>query len=198
MFLRVCYLLIFTVTTTVPVQAATSTIFGSSQNALACYQMAKRLSQTNQELLTSTVECDLALDELLGAKDRASTLVNRGLIYARQERFELALQDYEAAIALSERIKPTAFINIGNAHFLQRDFSTAQRFYSRALDLNVTQAHAATLNRGMASEKLGHLEAAEADYLAALELVPEWDSAQLRLDRVRNKLAATPADGFTP
>ncbi len=185
--MRIC-LLFLVLTAVIPVQAATSTILGQSENALACYHTAKRLAQSINDLLPSTEQCDLALAEFLSSKDKASTLVNRGLIHARLEKFDLALQDYDAAIKINERVKPIALINIGNAYFLQQDFTAATSYYTKALALDVKQDHAATLNRGMAWEKLGKLEAAEQDYLAALQLIPEWESALIRLERVRRKM----------
>lgn len=169
--------------------AASSTIFGKSTNALECYRMAEELAKNGDALLASTAACDLALEEFLSTRDRASTLVNRGLIYARQQKFDEAFEDYEQAIQASERIRPTAFINIGNAHFLQEDFGSAIENYNEALALGVNETHAATLNRGMAYEKLGELKLAEQDYLGCLSLIPEWDDALVRLERVRGKIA---------
>lgn len=182
------FLLLLALLCSMPVTAATSTILGKSESAIACYQMAKQLSTNSETVLTTTEQCDLALVGVLSSKDRASTLVNRGLIYARQGRFDLAFEDYEKAISLNTYIKPIALINLGNAHFLQEDYNAASRYYSEALALGVKQDYAATLNRGMAAEKLGKLKAAEQDYLAALEIKPDWDSALIRLERVRGKL----------
>lgn len=171
------------------VQAASSTVFGDSEHAKACYQMALMVSKQKNDLLVSTEECDLALLDFLGRRDQASTLVNRGLILARQGDFTKAYRDYEKAIALHKSVKPVALINIGNAQFLQQNYDAAVQQYSEALDLDVKQRHAAVLNRGMALEKLGDWDAAEQDYLTALELIPDWEDATLRLDRVRTKMA---------
>jgi hypothetical protein len=54
--------------------------------------------------------------------------------------------------------------------------------------MDVKQMHVAVHNQAMVYEKLGDLEAAEAGFMKALEMVEGWETAQRRLDRVREKI----------
>ncbi len=67
---------------------------------------------------------------------------------------------------------------------LHDGYDSAIGEYTKALAAEMDEYQVAYLNRGMAHEILGHLEAAEADYRRALELAPEWGLAISKLARV--------------
>ncbi|MEQ9566727.1 MAG: hypothetical protein RLN85_13130, partial [Pseudomonadales bacterium] len=52
---------------------------------------------------------------------------------------------------------------------------------NQAEALGLIQLHVLHLNRGMALENSERLDEARAEYMAALELVPEWQPALKRL-----------------
>ena len=166
------------------------TVIGNSRDAEQCYTTAKLAQQPNMQHLSDTESCNLALKGALTRRDRAATMVNRGLIHAAMKNFDEALQDYDEAVEIYPGIIAVTLINRGNTYYMQRDFENALDSYSEAIAMQVKPMHVAIHNQAMVFEKLGDLDAAEAGFVRALELVEGWESAQLRLERVRRKQQA--------
>jgi tetratricopeptide (TPR) repeat protein len=164
------------------------TIIGGSAAGMQCYTTAKMVSEKNIKKLADVEPCNRALKEdSLNKHDRAATLVNRGLINAVLGNFELAHDDYDEAVRVNPETLGITHINRGNAYYMQQNYQDALDSYTRAVEMNADPRHAAIHNQAMAYEKVGDLDAAEAGFLKALELVPGWETAQLRLERVRQK-----------
>jgi tetratricopeptide (TPR) repeat protein len=177
------------VLTTWPVttQAAVSVI-GSSL-AVKCYERAEMGS-------TYIRECDEALeDSELISRDRASTLVNRGIVYNNAGKYEEALADFEMALAIDSEI-PEAYLNRGNSRFFQQRINDAVADYTRAIDLDIDRMGAALYNRSIAYGRLGDLRAARADLQAAVAAEPDFEEAQAQLailDRLLAQTSRTPS-----
>ncbi|MEJ2761826.1 MAG: tetratricopeptide repeat protein [Gammaproteobacteria bacterium] len=100
-----------------------------------------------------------------------------------------AFTDYQRAIKTMPDL-PEPYVGRGNIYFLAGKLNKAIDDYTRALDLHLTRNYIAYLNRGMAYEKLGRFDVAEADYRQALKAQPDWELAQKKLNRVLAKQAA--------
>jgi tetratricopeptide (TPR) repeat protein len=119
----------------------------------------------------------------LKVRDMASTLVNRGIVLAAQERYQDALEDYNRAMDIMPEL-PEPYVGRGNLLFLADRLELAVADYNKALELNLGRKHIVYFNRGMAYEKLGRTSEAEADYTEALRLMPDWALPKEKLDQL--------------
>ena len=169
--------------------AQAMTVFSGGAEARSCYlaatTAANRMFTSREDLET----CDRALETgILKRRDRAGTLVNRAIVETSLSRYQDAFADYHSALAIVPDL-PEAYVGRGNIYFLAGKLDRAIEDYSRALELNISRAYIAHLNRGMAYEKLGRYDVAEADYRQALAAQPDWELAKQKLDRVLAKQA---------
>ncbi|GHA19951.1 hypothetical protein GCM10008090_32180 [Arenicella chitinivorans] len=164
--------------------AQTSSLIGGSGFANACYQNSQRATQTLGVARQSLEPCNRAInDAALPKADMIASLVNRGIIHAALQDYVAAAKDYNRALELDETLGE-AYINRGNLWFLAQRFDAAISDYDSALRYGVVNEHVAYLNRGMALEQLGQREAARASYQQALEIIPQWPPAMLRVERL--------------
>jgi tetratricopeptide (TPR) repeat protein len=68
--------------------------------------------------------------------------------------------------------------------FMAENWQQAINYYDQAESLGLVQQHVLYLNRGMALEHSGLLDDAEMQYMAALELMPEWQPVLDKLQRI--------------
>jgi tetratricopeptide (TPR) repeat protein len=138
---------------------------------------AGRLDRSSIEL------CSRALaEEGLSRRDRAGTLVNRGVIRMRGKAYPAALRDFDEAL----RIQPglgEAFVNRGVLRMASRDYQTALAEIDRGIGLGVDEPAKAFYNRALAREGLGDAPGAWSDYRRAQSLAPEWDAPARQLTR---------------
>lgn len=127
--------------------------------------------------------CTYALDtESLAKRDRAATLVNRGVIELRRKAYAAANRDFDTAIRLQPSMGE-AFVNRGAALIAQRRWQDGLADIDRGLALGPDEPEKAYFNRALAWEGLDNLEAAWRDYSRALELRPDWDAPRRELAR---------------
>ena len=108
------------------------------------------------------------------------------MVYLARERYQEALEDFEAAARLKSDFGEI-YVNRGNLYFMGRSFRKAIDEYNHAIELGLSKEHIAFLNRGMAYENLKDIESAEADYRRALEILPEWSTATRKLEELLEK-----------
>lgn len=166
------------------VNAQSMTVLTSGGDARAC-SLAAELSETLAPSRSDLDPCNRALEEVhLSRRDRAATFVNRGILQARLDRFQDALNDYNAALEINDEL-PQAWNGKGNLYYLAERYDDAIAAYERALELNLPPRQVAYYNLGLVYEKLGDEAAAERSYSMALELMPEWEAAKFRLERLK-------------
>jgi tetratricopeptide (TPR) repeat protein len=137
-------------------------------------------------------ECDEALkDPDLIQRDRASTLVNRGVVENNGHKYDSALADFASALAIDSEI-PEAYLNRGNSHFLQGLYQEALADYTHAIDLNIERMSAARYDRSLAYGQLGDYKSARADLAEAVALAPEFTEAKAQLALLDRILAQSP------
>ena len=159
------------------------TVFGNS-DAQQCYLQTKLIWGGGSDALDY---CNRALKfGGLTRKDKAATLVNRGINFTRTGQHEDALKDFEAALAINSELAE-AYLNRGNTFIFKRDFRQALDDYNRAIELGTKDAHAAYYNRGLAYEALSDLDNAYADFVQATFIRPEWEMALERIERYESK-----------
>ena len=157
---------------------AASTVYGAGP-AQDCYQAA----MTGRTDPGAIRDCDTAImGGELDARDRAATVVNRGVIRLQRREPQLALQDFDNAIAWRPELGE-AYVNRGAALIRLGDYDGAIASINRGLELGTEDPQEAYFNRAVANEKRDNLPAAYADYKKALELKPDWALAQTELAR---------------
>jgi len=158
---------------------AAITILGGGL-ARDCYLSAETKRDTGNALAT----CDRALsEEPLSRRDRAATLVNRGIIHMQARDLDRAIADYDLAIRSDPRIGE-AHVNRGIAllHRGGRD-QEAIAALSKGLAMNPSRPEVAYYSRAVAHELAGNTRAAYEDYQAAAALKPDWADPVEQLKR---------------
>ena len=93
---------------------------------------------------------------------KADAYVNRGVIYFRQKKYDLAIKDYTKAIALAPK-NVHAHINRGIAYATQKDHERAIEDYNKAIGIAPDNADA-YINRGIAYSSHGYHKQASTNY----------------------------------
>jgi len=168
-------------------QAQSIKIFGTDSFATSCYQDSVLANRLGSAKFSDLESCNKAIEYgHLHKKDLIATHVNRGILYAAMGNLGHAAKDYSRALDLSGEV-PEAYLNRGNLWFLASRFREAISDYDKAQELELRQIHILFLNRGMAYENLGLFDKAEENYLASLDIAPDWSLALEKLKRVGRK-----------
>jgi len=138
-----------------------------SQN---CYQAALA-GDTRQQGIES---CTRALqEESLAIRDRAGTLVNRGILQMGRGKETLADADFDAALKLDQSL-PDAWLNKGFLRLRRGDGRGALPLLQNGIDRGARHQAVAIFARGVAHEQMGEFKAAYADLRRAQQLEPGW------------------------
>ena len=159
---------------------AAATILGGNSAGRDCYLAAEFKRETRASLDV----CSRALDlDSLTRRDRAATLVNRGIIHMQARDLENAVADYRSAIALDPGLAE-AHVNLGIAllHRGGQDQAAIDSL-TRALEMKPDKPEVALYTRAVAHEMLGNVREAYEDYAAAAALAPEWKEPAEQLKR---------------
>jgi tetratricopeptide (TPR) repeat protein len=149
--------------------------------AQSCYESATAQRYTRDDVET----CSLALsEEPLNRRDRAATLINRGIIYLHRSDNDRALADFDAAIALQPDLAE-GYTNRAAALLETRDYRGALDAVARSLSLSPREPEKVYYMSGVAHEELGEIAAAYHDYRQAAEIAPDWPVVQRELARFR-------------
>ena len=160
-----------------PGQAAITVLGGGSAEACSQAAMTGEMDRRFEALCTQALET-----EDLNSRDRAGTLVNRGVFKLRRQDFSSALRDFDAAIKQDPKLGE-ALVNRGAAKIGLKAPEAALVDINRALELGVSEPSKAHFNRALAYERMGDLKSAWLDYTKAAELDPEWDAPRTELTR---------------
>ncbi|MBP7704958.1 MAG: hypothetical protein KA105_06690 [Caulobacter sp.] len=160
-----------------PASAAAFVIGGGMADA--CSQAAVQGRDDRASLDTCTVALE---SQPLVGRDRAGTLVNRGVIHLRRKAFIDARRDFDAALRLEPQLGE-AFVNRGAAYIAERRYSEGVAEIDRGLALGADEPEKAYFNRALAWEGLDDMKAAWLDYQKALELRPDWEAPRRELAR---------------
>lgn len=181
--------------------AATETRFANISNAQQCSDAARLATLFSYIDHAAIKHCNIAIrTENLRDDDLAATYNNRGVLFKKLSRHSKALRDYYSARNLKREFV-ASYVNIGNVFYSQQEFEKAVRFYDKALnsgkDLRVGSESAAYINRALAKEQLGFLEAARLDYQSALELDVHTEKVREHLQRLDSGSSVEPSqDGL--
>ncbi len=116
-------------------------------------------------------EAEAAYNLAITKSPRANFYQNRGFVYFNQEQWDLALDDYNKAIALNPE-DTKAYIDRGFVYFNQKQWDLALDDYNKAVALNPEDAKA-YINRGVLYERQEQWDLALADFNKAIALNPD-------------------------
>jgi tetratricopeptide (TPR) repeat protein len=159
--------------------AASILVVGGGQSH-ACYEAAEFSLPVSPSLAACTDSLD---NEAMSLDQRASTFVNRGIVYMHARKLTAALADYDEALKLRPDLAE-AHVNKGIAllHLGGHD-SEAVAQLTAGLELKPSRPEVAYYTRGIANELLGATREAYEDYKAAVALKPNWTEAAEQLQR---------------
>lgn len=159
---------------------AAVTVLGNGA-AHSCFEFAEYGGNTTD----GTTTCTFALDQTtLSVKDRAATLVNRGILRARKNETEGALADYDQGITLNPMLGE-AYVDRGAVMIVLKRYDDALSDLDKGISLGANQLQIAYYDRGIADEALGNIRAAYEDYKKAVEIQPDFSLATEQLSRFR-------------
>jgi len=160
-------------------QAAVSVI-GDGQ-ARECWRFVALGSQSQSAMQA----CNNALaNEVLQRRDRAATLVNRGIIFLRERKLEKAKGDFDSALRLVPGLGE-AHINRGATLLLLSKPKDALDDLNRGIELGTSEPWSGYFNRAFAHEILGDAAAAYDDFTQAAALKPDWQAPLDELTRFK-------------
>lgn len=128
--------------------------------------------------------CDLALEqERLTRKNRAATLVNRGILHMRDGRHERARVDFERSLAIAPDLLE-AKVNLGAALFNMERIDEALTMLNEGVNAESIDAQStAYYNRALVHLRKDNVEQAYYDFRKALEINPRFTDAARQLER---------------
>ncbi len=162
--------------------AGAISVIGNSV-AHACYEDAKQAAPMH----TDMSNCNRALEEeALDSRDRAATMVNRGILRMFAANDKGALADYNSAIELQPKMGD-AYLNRGILYLRTEKDADAIADLTKGLSLGSTKPEAGYYSRAIAYELAGDVKSAYLDYRKASELAPAWNLPQEQLTRFQVK-----------
>lgn len=178
----ICVMSFVAVFSTTHHTAAAISVIGNSI-AHACYEDARQAAPLHVDI----ANCNRALeDEALDTRDRAATMVNRGIIRMFAANDKGALADYNGAIELQPHMGD-AYLNRGILYLRTEKDADAIADLTKGLSLGSTKPEAGYYSRAIAFELAGDVKSAYLDYRKALELAPKWALPQEQLTRFQVK-----------
>ena len=167
---------------TIPLGAAQGAVFSvGGPLPRLCYQSA-----LGQDGRASAVEgCTRALqEEALNPRDRAATLVNRGILKMIAGHGRDADADFDAALAINRDL-PDAWLNKGFLRLRAGDGREALPLLQEGISRNPEREALALFARGVAYEQMGEFRSAYVDLKRAHDLEPRWSLPSEYLERYR-------------
>ncbi|HEV2043121.1 MAG TPA: hypothetical protein VGR05_00435 [Sphingomicrobium sp.] len=165
--------------TSVASPASAGSVSIGNSTARDCYEAAIARSADRN----SFYHCNLALDqEGLDARDRAATLVNRGVLYLRGHNYRSAGRDFDAALKADSN-NAEAWLNMAIASLQQGGGGDTLPLIEKSIALNTARPALAYYSRSIAHERSGNVRAAYHDLRRAQELAPNWSAPAEDLKR---------------
>jgi tetratricopeptide (TPR) repeat protein len=158
-------------------QAAVTVIGGGMAQACSQAAIGGESDYKFQQLCTEALD-----SEFMTARDRAGTLVNRGVLKLRRGTYPEATLDFNQAVKLKPDMGE-AYVNRGAASIGQRRYAESLADLNKGLELGVQEPAKAYYNRALAHEGLEDAKSAYFDYQKAVEIQPEWAAPREQLSR---------------
>jgi tetratricopeptide (TPR) repeat protein len=129
--------------------------------------------------------CTQALEQTaMPIRDHAATLVNRGILYSRLDKPELALNDYNDGLALNPGMGE-GYVDRGATYIVLKRYDDALRDINKGIEMSTTRLQIAYYDRGVVREALGNIRGAYEDFKKAVEIEPNFTLAGEQLARFK-------------
>lgn len=172
---------------TAAAQAAIS-VLGNSIGT-DCYRAAEYGGDPRDGIQT----CTYALDsQALTIRDRAATLINRGILRSRGGDSSGALADYDRGLTLDGSLGE-GYVDRGAVYISLQKYDEALKDIDKGIELGAREPHIAYYDRAIVDEAMGNIRGAYEDYKKAVELEPNFTLATQQLARF--KVVRKAADG---
>jgi tetratricopeptide (TPR) repeat protein len=147
-------------------------------NAQSCYEGAdKGLSPREYIAL-----CNNALSDILTPRDRAATLVNRGILKLANMDAKGSLADFNAGLAIRDDMAE-GYVDRGASLIMMKRYDEALVEINKGIAMNAKRPQLAYYDRGLANEALGNIQAAYEDYKQAQSIDPNFEEPTNELKR---------------
>lgn len=152
----------------------------SSGTARVCYLAAENGLEPNDYIQV----CNQALSGMLNVRDRAATLVNRGIL--KMARFDGtgANSDFNRGLALKNDMAE-GYVDRGASLIMLHRYQEALDDLNKGIAMGAQKPHVAYYDRGMANEALGNNDAAFDDYTQSAALDPKFEAPVDALKRFK-------------
>ncbi len=171
--------LVAAVTASQGAQAAI-TVIGNGL-AQTCFQAAEFGGNPTDGITACTEALEMMA---LPIRDRAATLVNRGILYSRMDEPKKALADYNQGLATDASLGE-GYVDRGAVLIILRRYKDALHDIDKGIALGANRPQIAYYDRALAHEALGDVRAAYEDYKKATEIEPDFTLARVQLERFR-------------
>jgi tetratricopeptide (TPR) repeat protein len=161
-----------------PASAQMSVTTIGATDAQACYNDASDRAETSLDNCTEALR-----RKNLSRRDERATLVNRGIILNRRERYAEAIADFDAALNDDDTLAP-AYLNRGNSYFFLGDLNAALGDYDAAIANQLNQLHVAWYNKGLVYLEQKRADDARDAFRRALDIQPDFSAAANQLEKL--------------
>lgn len=167
---------------------AAVTVIGNGL-ASACF----RAAEFGGNAQDGVAVCTLALEqEPLAVRDRAATLINRGILRSRVEEPQSALADYNQGLQ-EDPLLAEGYVDRGVVFILMRRYDDALQDIDKGIAMGASRLQIAYYDRAIVQEALGNVRGAYEDYKKATEIAPDFALATAQLARF--KVVRSQGDG---
>jgi len=157
-------------------QAAETVIGGGL--AQDCYEAAEHSNAPGPSIEI----CNKALESIMLQRDRAATLINRGILKLALKDGTGSLADFDRGLSLNSGMGE-GFVNRGASLIMLHRYSEALTDINKGMSLGTKKVWIAYYDRGMANEALGNIQAAYQDYKQATIIDPYFEEPANELKR---------------
>lgn len=158
-------------------RASVTVIGGGLAEACSKGALSGKADMRLEQLCTDALE-----KEMLNSRDKAGTLVNRGVLKMRRARWDEATRDFNDAVRLRPDLGE-AYVNRGAVAIGEHHYAQSLPDLNKGLALGVEEPAKVYYNRALAYEGLDDEKSAYFDYQKAVELNPTWDAPKNELTR---------------
>jgi tetratricopeptide (TPR) repeat protein len=160
---------------------AAVTVIGGNNLARSCYEAAEFGGNPTDGVAVCS---DALKQDTLPLKDRAATLINRGILLSRTDDAEAAIADYDRGLMIDATLGE-GYVDRGAALIILKRYDEALQALNKGIDLGSSQLQVAYYDRAIVQEALGNVRRAYEDYKMAVQIEPDFALATAQLTRFK-------------
>jgi tetratricopeptide (TPR) repeat protein len=149
--------------------------------AKSCYEAAEFGGEAHSGIITCTSALN---DTSLSMRDRAATLINRGILRSRTDDADGAIVDYNQGLKTDTTLAE-GYVDRGAALLALHRYKEALADLNKGINMGAREPQIAYYDRAIVNEALGDIRGAYEDYKKAVEIQPDFTLAVHELERFR-------------